>query len=497
MRDVASRNLLLPLLCAFIFAAALPAAEEAATEPVTADPEPELASAGHPNPLMRFFGAQVDAARDEKKTLILAVYNSDEPSALSKVLLPTPEWKERVVGKYILMPLNLSARLLDDAQYTTMVAAVSATYPVKVIPGMIFLDTELLPVAQIHSQTTKEGFLAALDKVEASLAARTELNTRRAALKIENAKLLDQLVESALSQDAPAEALRGQIDEIIELDAEGKAGLKAKYAPMAQILDAQFLLATNNPGAAESALRSADASKLFHTWQELRMSLLLDAMIASGSTANLEATLTEALALESAPKDMRQTWLARAGGALAASGDPKKGEELLKKAVELNPQSKWALAYAASLAPAAATTPDATAATGANAKRPIATHDGKPFDLDSLKGKVVVIEFWSLANRHSPVALMTLSDLAAQNKDKAVFIAVNVGNADDCETYAAKIKNLTWVDDPTGILEDRFDVKRAPLTVLIDKDGKRVSATIGLNTFNKAVLEARIGDLLK
>lgn len=502
-----SQKLLSTLTCA-LFAAVPIHAEEpnpnepAVTQPEHADPEhtdpaSELAEPGHPNPFVRYFGAQVDAARDEKKTLLLAIYNTDEPSALSKVLIGTPEWKERVVGKYLIMPLNLSSRLLADPQYAAMAADIGAKYPTKNIPGMIFLDENLLPVAQIHSKTTKEDFLAALDKVEAALATRAELNNKLAAHKIENAKLLDQVVESALSQDAPAEALRGQIDDIIALDADNKAGLKSKYKPMAQILDAQFLMSHNNPAAAESILIACDASKSHIGWQELRYSLLLDAVQSSSDAARIEATLNEALKLEGAKKETRQVWYARAAAAVGAQGDNKRAEEWMKKALEADPESAWAKAAAA---PAVATAANEAATPAAATKRPISTHDGKPFDLDSLKGKVVVIEFWSHANRHSPLALQTLSDIAAQyketNKD-TVFIAVNVGNSDDCEDHAAKIKNLTWIDDATGILEDRFDVKRAPLTVLVDKEGKKAGSTTGLNPFNKAVLESKLKDLLK
>ena len=474
------------------------AAEDTATPPAgesggAGDSGSELAESGSANPLERYFSAQIDAAREEKKGLILAVFDSSTPSALSKVLIHTPDWKDRVTSKYTIMPLDLRPALLANAEYAGMARDIAERFPVKGIPGMIFFDASLQPVAQIHSQTTKEGFLAALDKVEAAVAKRGELIAKRQSLKAEEAKVTDQLIEAALTLDTPAEALRDQIDDVLELDADGAAGLKAKYEPIARILQAQTLVKKNTAeaaGMAETALSAIDATKLAPVWQERRMALLLDAVLTGGDKAKIETTLNSGLALDAAAPEIKQAWMARAAGALVAQGDTAHAEELVKKAVALAPQSAWAKSLTE--APAATAETAVAAATSA-----LKTHDGKPFDLDALKGKPVVIEFWSTANRHSAAALQTLADVAAANKDKAGFIAVNVGNTDDCSALAAKFPGLQWVEDATGVLEDRFEIKRAPYTLVVGPDGKRVSGIVGLNTFNKAMLETRLNDLLK
>jgi thiol-disulfide isomerase/thioredoxin/thioredoxin-related protein len=482
---------------AMIFCAGLLAvscrAEDAAqgAEPLAAPAssrELDLADGGHPNPLMRYFEVQIDAARAENKRLVFAVFNSEEPSALSKTLLPAPEWKERVLGKYILMPLDMRPALLDNAEYREMAAELGRQYPVKSIPAMIFLDDDLLPVGQIHGQTTKDGFLAALDKIESAAILRTQLREKKNALKLEEAKLLDQLFENAVANDAPPEALRGQLNDILELDAQDKAGLKTKYLPIARVMDAQFLLGTGNAAAAEAVLNEADAAALSPVWQERRMAILLDAVAQTGDAAKIEATLNAGVALGAVNKDVKQNWMARAAAALAGRGESARAEEWMKKALALDPESEFAKMVALQ---------NAGGPRGADGKALLATHDGKRFDLDAQKGKPVVVEFWSAANRHCQTALMTLSDVAARYKGKAVFLAINVGAHDDCEALAAQMPNLLWLEDPTGLVEDRYDVKRAPYTLLIDKEGKRVNGVSGLNLYNRAVLETRLDDQLK
>ena len=496
MRFDALKNLRMLVALGALLLSTSRAAEPAGTVPASmtesapADSDSELGESGSANVLERYYSAQLDAAREEKKTLILAVFNSAGHSELSKVLLHTPEWKERVAGKYVIMPLDLRPALLENQEYAAMTRDLMEKFPVKSVPGMIFFDADRQPLAQIHGQTTKEGFLAALDKVEAGAAKRAELSAKRQTLKAEEAKIADQMIDASLALDTPAESLRDAIDDVLELDRDGAAGLKAKYEPIARILHAQALMQKNTSEAAtmaEHALNELDATKLAPAWQERRMALLLDAILASGDTSKYEAALTAALALDAVQPEIKQAWTARTAGAYSSRGDTAHAEELVKKAVALAPQSAWAKSLGEVPAAAVATVGDSK----------LKTHDGKPFDLDAWKGKPVVIEFWSTANRHSPVALQVLADLAAQYKDKAGFIAINVGNSDDCGPLAAKMPSLTWVEDATGLLEDKFEIKRAPYTLLIGPDGKRVSGVVGLNSFNKTMLETRLTDLLK
>ena len=310
-----------------------------------ADSDSELGESGSANVLERYFSAQVDAAKEEKKTLILAVFNSFAHSELSKVLLHTPEWKERVAGKYVIMPLDLRPTLLENHEYATMVHDIIEKFPVKSVPGMIFFDADLQPAAQIHGQTTKEGFLSTLDKVEAAATKRSELIAKRKGLKAEEAKLADQLIDASLALDTPPESLRDAIDDVLELDADGTAGLKAKYQPIARILQAEALMQKNSAetaAMAEQTLNAVDATKLAPAWQERRMALLLDAILVGGDTAKIEPALTAALAMDGVQPEIKQAWIARTAGAFHSRGDTTRAEELVKKAMALAPQSAWA-----------------------------------------------------------------------------------------------------------------------------------------------------------
>jgi thiol-disulfide isomerase/thioredoxin len=110
--------------------------------------------------------------------------------------------------------------------------------------------------------------------------------------------------------------------------------------------------------------------------------------------------------------------------------------------------------------------------------------DGNKVTLASLKGKVVLLDFWATWCGPCKAAMPTIQKLHEAYKDKGVVIlGVNTWekNADAARDYMAK-KKFTY-----GCLMNGDDLAKAygvvgiPTLVIIGKDGKVAMADMGLS----------------
>ena len=125
--------------------------------------------------------------------------------------------------------------------------------------------------------------------------------------------------------------------------------------------------------------------------------------------------------------------------------------------------------------------------------------DGRPFSIDSLKGKVVVLDFWaswcipcrasfpffdSLQRKYASQGLSVVGLTLEDNDDGvAAFLdAVPVG--------------FLIVRDPTGKAGEAFNVVAMPTTFLLDREGRVAARFEGGDKQTHAKLESAVATLL-
>jgi thiol-disulfide isomerase/thioredoxin len=116
------------------------------------------------------------------------------------------------------------------------------------------------------------------------------------------------------------------------------------------------------------------------------------------------------------------------------------------------------------------------------AAAPLQTRDlhGQPWDLATLRGKAVLINFWASWCAPCQVEMPSLQALARQHgPDKMVVLAVNFKES---APTARRFVQRTGLDlpvllDPDGVIARQWQVKVFPTTVLVAADG-RVQAVV-------------------
>ena len=99
--------------------------------------------------------------------------------------------------------------------------------------------------------------------------------------------------------------------------------------------------------------------------------------------------------------------------------------------------------------------------------------NGNNFTLDSLKGKVIVLNFWFIGCKPCVEEIPDLNRIQEKFKDKdVVFLAVTFDSKKKLEEFVKKKPfNFTLVPDNMKIIR-QFYVNSYPTTMLIDKDRK-------------------------
>jgi len=104
------------------------------------------------------------------------------------------------------------------------------------------------------------------------------------------------------------------------------------------------------------------------------------------------------------------------------------------------------------------------------------TIDGRRISLDSLAGKVVLIDFWATWCPPCVAALPHIREIAHQFEGQPLVIVSVSFDSDDAKWRAFVAKNgMTWVQIRdgkfTGPLAQVFDIRAIPATLTIDADG--------------------------
>jgi peroxiredoxin len=124
--------------------------------------------------------------------------------------------------------------------------------------------------------------------------------------------------------------------------------------------------------------------------------------------------------------------------------------------------------------------------------------EGKPFSLNQLKGKYVLVDFW--ASWCGPCRAENPNVVAAYNKYKDknfTVLGVSLDENKDKWLQAIKADNLTWkhVSDLKGWANATvklYGYDGIPYNVLLDPQGKIISTSL-----RDAALQARLAEVLK
>lgn len=107
--------------------------------------------------------------------------------------------------------------------------------------------------------------------------------------------------------------------------------------------------------------------------------------------------------------------------------------------------------------------------------------DGTPVSLSSLKGKVVIVDFWATWCHPCRVANKTLVKLYAKYKDKGLEIySISEDRTVNAWKRGIKSDKMTWVNvfDDQMKAATKWKVGYLPLTFIVDKTGKIVTADV-------------------
>jgi thiol-disulfide isomerase/thioredoxin len=124
--------------------------------------------------------------------------------------------------------------------------------------------------------------------------------------------------------------------------------------------------------------------------------------------------------------------------------------------------------------------------------------DGNIHTLESLKGKVVLMNFWFIHCKPCVAEIPDLNELKTKFKDKdVVFLAVALDNKKSLDKFL-EIHPFDFTIIPKGReLAERFKIPHYPYNVILDKTGTLhyVSDVLSLNITNR--LKRRINGFLR
>ena len=128
------------------------------------------------------------------------------------------------------------------------------------------------------------------------------------------------------------------------------------------------------------------------------------------------------------------------------------------------------------------------------------TVNGTPATLESLHGKVVVLNFWASWCDPCVAEMPSLEQLHQGLKDRGLYIlAVSVDESQRAFETFIRQKKLTFVSyrDPEKKISSRYGTFQYPETYIIDKDGILQKKVIGAIDWTDPQVIAYLDGLLK
>ena len=129
--------------------------------------------------------------------------------------------------------------------------------------------------------------------------------------------------------------------------------------------------------------------------------------------------------------------------------------------------------------------------------------DGKTVRLSSLKGKVVLVDFWASWCKPCKKELPALDKLAKQYKDAGkdvVFVAINIDtDRAKAEKFLKEkgIKHVVVLLDPSSTSAEAYQPGTMPTSYVVDQKGIIKFVNEGYNPGDEGKLKGQIDGLLK
>jgi peroxiredoxin len=126
---------------------------------------------------------------------------------------------------------------------------------------------------------------------------------------------------------------------------------------------------------------------------------------------------------------------------------------------------------------------------------------GRKVSLESLRGSVVLLNFWSTACPTCRAGLPSLNRLSASMGDKGLqVVSVAIDPSDTTVREYALKNNITFtvlLDPDKATLSDSYREQGLPVTYLIDRNGVIVEKFNGLEVWDAPEMKNRVVQLLE
>ena len=123
--------------------------------------------------------------------------------------------------------------------------------------------------------------------------------------------------------------------------------------------------------------------------------------------------------------------------------------------------------------------------------------NGNIFDFESVKGKVVFINFWATWCPPCIAEMPSIQNLYTDYKDKVEFLLVTNDPYSEINEFLSKNNYDFKILRPVTFNMSVFDVSTIPRTFLIDKTGKIIIDETGAANWNSDKVRLVIDNLLK